>query len=153
MIGDIYEVRSTLETSALRRPQNAQTTHDMDALKALRVEWQELADSAAHEPDPAFVTNDESFHISLAEAAGNYVLADQLRLLNDRIRIVRMQDFLVEGRIEATITEHLGILDSVLSGDMDRADTLLADHIELSESVVADRVRDAVARMVSGGEA
>ena len=153
MIGDIYEVRSTLETAALHRPEKSQGVHDRDALEALRAEWVGLAESANHEPDPSFVSHDESFHISLAEAAGNYVLVDQLEVLNDRIRIVRMQDFLVEGRIEATISEHLGILDAVLSGEIDLAETLLADHIGLSESVVADRVRRAVTRMASGGDA
>jgi DNA-binding GntR family transcriptional regulator len=151
MIGDIYEVRATLEVAALRRPRRSHTDHDREALLALRAEWEELAAEGASEPDPAFVSHDESFHVSLAEAAGNLVLADQLRLLNDRIRIVRMQDFMVEGRIEATIAEHLGILDAVLSGDVDLAEALLAEHIQLSESVVADRVRRAVTRMATGG--
>ena len=91
---------------------------------------------------------DESFHVTLAEAAGNPVLADQLRQVNDRIRIVRMQDFLTAGRIDETIAEHLGIVEAVLVGDVDDAERRFAVHIGQSIAVVEQRVSAAIARMV-----
>lgn len=148
---DIYEVRSALEVAAIRRPSQLGMAHDREMLEALRADWLELADDAEREPDPGFVAVDESFHIALAEAAGNQVLVDQLRLLNDRIRVVRMQDFMVEGRIASTIAEHLTILDALLAGEPALAEQLLSEHIGLSISVVEDRVRRAVTRMVQGG--
>jgi len=149
---DIYEVRSILELAALLRPARHGGAHDRPALEELREDWVGLAVEAGHEADPGFVVMDESFHVLLAEAAGNPVLADQLRLLNDRIRVVRMQDFLVEGRIEATVAEHVAILDALLAGDADRAGFLLDAHIGLSAAVVEDRVLRAVTRMAMGAE-
>ena len=99
--------------------------HDREILESLRSDWLQLAEDDDREPDPGFVAADESFHMTLAEAAGNSVLVDQLRLLNDRIRVVRMQDFMVEGRIQTTIAEHLTILDSLLAGRVDKAERLL----------------------------
>ena len=148
---DIYEVRAALEVAAIRRPAQLGTVHDQEILESLRTDWLQLAEDVDHEPDPGFVAADESFHITLAEAAGNLVLVDQLRLLNDRIRVVRMQDFMVDGRIQTTIAEHLTILDSLIAGRCDDAERLLSEHIGASISVVEDRVRRAVSRMVQGG--
>jgi DNA-binding GntR family transcriptional regulator len=148
---DIYEVRAALEVAAIRRPGQLGMEHDRELLTSLRDDWRQLAEDVDHEPDPGFVAADESFHITLAEAAGNAVLVDQLRLLNDRIRVVRMQDFMVEGRIQTTVAEHLEILDALLGGDSATAEQLLSEHIGASIGVVEDRVRRAVTRMVQGG--
>jgi len=97
------------------------------------------------------VLADEGFHIGLAEAAGNVALVDVLRQLNERIRIVRMQDFLSIDRIVSTIAEHLEILDVLLAGDLQAAEAALATHIERSKEVVDQRVLLAIARMVGAG--
>ena len=149
---DIYEVRSTLEIAALRRPSDSGKPHDRSLLVELQDEWLELQAESDGTPDPGFVALDESFHVTLAESAGNPVLVDQLRVLNDRIRVVRMQDFLVEGRIDKTIEEHLAIVDALLVEDPARAEELFSAHIGLSISVVESGVQRAISRMVLGAE-
>jgi DNA-binding GntR family transcriptional regulator len=101
LIRSLYEVRAGLELQAIRRG-----GHDRDTVAALLDEWHALADDEP-EAAPAFVLLDESFHQGLAEAAGNSVLADVLRQINERIRPVRMVDFLTPDRITSTIAEHL----------------------------------------------
>ncbi len=152
MMRHTYETRSLLERAALALPAAHGTTHDRAALELLHADWVDLRDEATGEPDPGFVTLDESFHVSLADAAGNPVLADLLRQLNDRIRVVRMQDFLVPGRIEATVDEHLAIVDALLDGHAERADELFAAHIGTSIAVVEERVAQAITRMAIGAE-
>ena len=149
---DIYEVRSTLEIAALRRPGESGKPHDRALLVELQDDWLELQSESDGHADPGFVALDESFHVTLAEAAGNPVLVDQLRALNERIRVVRMQDFLVDGRIDATIAEHLGIVDALLSEDAALAEERFTAHIGLSISVVEDGVQRAISRMVLGAE-
>ena len=96
----------------------------------LRDEWRALADDRVAEPDPGFVLLDESFHVTLAEAAGNPVLVELLRQVNERIRVVRMQDFLTdEPRSTQTIAEHLGIVEAVLAGDLVEAERRFGLHI------------------------
>jgi DNA-binding GntR family transcriptional regulator len=145
-----YTVRSQLEAAALHLPARTGSDHDPDGLARMRQEWGELRDEGTHEPDPGFVLLDESFHLSLAETAGNQVLVDVLRQLNDRIRLVRTQDFLVPGRIDATIDEHLAILEAVDDGDAGGAQDLLERHIGTSEAVVGERVAQAISRMARG---
>ena len=143
----LYEIRIGLELQALHRPARHGARHDVATLEQLRDEWRALRDDDA-EPDPSFVMLDESFHVTLAESAGNPVLADHLRQVNDRIRIVRMQDFLTTGRIDETVDEHLGIVEAVLLGDLSDAERRFALHVSQSIAVVEERVAAAIARML-----
>ena len=142
----LYEVRVGLELQALRRPSRVGGEHDRELLESLRADWIALT---AEEPEaePGFVLLDESFHLTLAESAGNPMLVDVLRQINERIRIVRMQDFLVPDRVDRTIREHVSLIDAVLAGDVVGAESQLVTHIDSSVAVVEERVTKAIARM------
>jgi DNA-binding GntR family transcriptional regulator len=146
----LYEVRAGLELLALERPGRLGVKHDPTVLEPLRDRWARLASAALPPPDPSFVLIDESFHVTLAKAAGNGVLVEQLEHVNQRIRVVRMFDFISAERIEATIAEHLDIVTQVLAGDIDRAANAFRAHLAESVNVVEQRVQAAIARMVTG---
>jgi DNA-binding GntR family transcriptional regulator len=148
VIRHLYEVRCGLEVQALRRPGMVGTSHDLGALEELRDDWRAFSADPQEEPDPAFVLLDETFHVTLAEAAGNPSIPEILRQVNDRIRVVRMHDFLSEDRIHETIVEHIEIVDAVLAGDIDGAEARFLAHLDRSAAVVEDRVARAIARMV-----
>lgn len=145
-IVELYEVRAALEHRALSRRDPG---HDVDALAALRDDWRELA-TEPPDPDPSFVLIDEDFHVRLAAAAGNRSLVALLTGVNDRIRTVRMHDFLSSARVEATIDQHLSIVEAALAGDHETARSCLADHLAESATIVQRRAAEAIARMVAG---
>lgn len=147
---DLYEVRRGLEVQAIGRPARHGRRHDRAVLLELQEDWQAAAEEV-HEPDPAFVLLDESFHVRLAEAAGNPCLVDLLRQVNERIRVVRMHDFLDVARMEATISEHLGIVEAVLEDDIVEAELRFCGHLDRSVAVVAERVGAALVRMATAG--
>ena len=149
----LYEVRAGLELQAIRRPARLGLRHDEASLLVLRQRWQALAAAAAAppRPDPDFVLLDEAFHEGLAAAAGNRVLVELLRQVNQRIRVIRMQDFLVPARLVRTIEEHLCIVELVLEGDLLAAETAFSTHLEGSIAVVEARSSQALARMVGLG--
>lgn len=146
-IRDLYELRLTLELGGMSRVRaDPALTHDADLLRAEQRRWLALrADPPAQEP--GFVVVDEEFHVALLSAAGNGELVRALVAVNSRIRHVRMYDFMINNRIETTITEHLGILDAVLAGDLALAQQLLHTHIGDSLDVVLERITRAVAAM------
>jgi DNA-binding GntR family transcriptional regulator len=148
----LYEVRIGLEVQALRRPANLGTEHDRARLVELRDEWQTLSDD---EPPatPEFVLLDEAFHVGLADAAGNAVLVEFLRVVNERIRMVRMQDFLTGDRVTQTVAEHLAIVDALLDGDHELAVGRFDAHLRESLAVVEERTLRALARMTNAPEA
>jgi len=144
----LYEVRSGLELQAIQRPARVGGTHDAVRLGALVEEWEERA-ADQPEPGPSFVLVDESFHVALAESAGNPALVELLRQVNERIRTVRMVDFLTPDRISSTIAEHVGIARSVLAGDLVEAEQRFLGHLDHSQAVVEQRVAGAIHRMAT----
>jgi DNA-binding GntR family transcriptional regulator len=143
LVRELYEVRFALEAWAVRRD------HDAEQLDGLRADWSVLEAPATDDDlDPDFVLLDEDFHERLAAATGNDALVSNLRSVNERIRIVRMHDFLLPERIAETIEEHVGIVDALLGGDRALGEQRLTAHFDESLAVVEERAALALARMM-----
>jgi DNA-binding GntR family transcriptional regulator len=143
-IRDLYEVRIAVELRGISRCiENPTVSHDAAALGAELEYWSGLrTDPPA--PTPDFVVQDERFHTALLAASGNAELVDALVGVNRRIRHVRMYDYLIEGRVETSITEHIEIAERVLDGHLDTALTLLHEHIGASLEIVVERTTRAI---------
>ena len=155
LIRELYEVRRALELFALQRTLDTAGDRDVKMLELLRADWIALEEDFAP-TDPEFVLIDEDFHGRLAESAGNRQLAEELRRVNERIRPVRTHDFVTQGRVEATIAQHLAIVEAVIAGTTATAARLLEAHIKQSQDVVELHAFKAIERMLcvgtSGGD-
>ncbi|MEA2297857.1 MAG: hypothetical protein QOF77_793 [Solirubrobacteraceae bacterium] len=149
-IRDLYELRRILELAALARPGEHGEHHDEAALRTLHDDWTELAANPP-EPDPGLVAVDENFHLRLAQAAGNPAIAEQLQVVGDRIRVVRMQNFVHRDRIEVTTAQHLVILEAVLAGKPAVAVARMAEHLDEAMVQAAQRAARAIERMMTAG--
>jgi DNA-binding GntR family transcriptional regulator len=149
-IRELYDVRRALELFAVRRLVEAPGPGAVGQLEELRVEWLALSPERP-DVDPDFVLLDEDFHRRLAEAAGNEEIVNELRRIGERIRPVRTQDFTTPGRIDATITQHLAVLDAVLDARPEAAE-LLDRHILESQRSVEAIVGTVLERMLGAGE-
>jgi DNA-binding GntR family transcriptional regulator len=149
-IRELYGVRMALETHAIRQTAALADPVAAHDLRVLETEWEALVPDAP-DTDPDFVLVDEDFHRRLAVAGGNRMLADELRSVGERIRPVRSHDFVVPGRIEATVRQHLAILEAVLAGS-EAATQLLEQHILESQAVVEAALGRAMERMLTAGE-
>ena len=149
LILELYEIRFALEQRAVRRTAGGRAAHDLDEVAELRRDWVDLDEPTADdEVDGDFVLLDEDFHERLAGAAGNRSLVEHLHKVNERIRIVRMQDFLTAERVGLTIRQHTAILDAVLDGDGALAEQRLVGHFDESLAVVEERAALTIARML-----
>jgi DNA-binding GntR family transcriptional regulator len=135
---ELYDVRVVLEDLAVR-------SADPEQLDGLVAEWLELREE--HDDGPDFVYADEGFHEGIARASGNSATERYIRDINERIRLIRIHDFTTPDRIDATIEEHLEILETVRAGRADAAAALMRVHIERSAEVVERRVGELLARM------
>jgi DNA-binding GntR family transcriptional regulator len=150
-VGHLYEVRRGLELLALRRPLEGGPPHDRAALGALLDDWRALDTPGPDRGcDPSFVALDEDFHVRLAGAAGNAELVALLQSVNERIRLVRIHDFLTAERITATVAQHVGIVEALLAGGPPDAALRLEDHLRESRAVVEERAARALSRMGAG---
>ncbi len=152
LIRELYEIRFALETGAIGRPAMSGTPHNKDDLIALRNDWTDIdIPGDDDEVDVDFVLMDEDFHERLAGSAGNVTLVQQLHKVNERIRVVRMQDFLNATRVGQTIEQHLGVLDQLIAGELFEAERLLMEHFAESLTIVEERAALTIARMLKRG--
>jgi DNA-binding GntR family transcriptional regulator len=145
---ELYDVRKALELFAIGAIAGAPDARG--ALLELRAEWAELR-ADVPEGDAGFVAIDEEFHTRLAGASGNGELVETLNRVNERIRPVRAHDFIVPGRIAATIDQHVAIVDAALDHGSD-ASAMLERHIAESQAYVEAAVGRVLERMLTIGE-
>jgi len=148
---NLYELRITLELRGIARAiENPEVVHDRALLSEELDTWVPLRD-APPDPDPSFVILDEQFHQVLSRSSGNSQLTEALVTVNQKIRAVRMHDFVEEDRIVATIDEHTQILRLVLARELPDALAALHKHVGESLEVVMDRATTAMTRMALAG--
>lgn len=141
---ELYELRILLECQGIDRAIADPTVrHERQLLAAEQALWAFRLESAIV-PDPGFVDADERFHLALLGAAGNRELVAALERVNRRIRPIRMHDYLTQDRVDATIREHLDILDLVLSNRLPQARDFLRAHVGQSQSIVEARAARAM---------
>jgi DNA-binding GntR family transcriptional regulator len=144
-LADLYELRITIELQGIRRAIDDPTVrHDGARLEAELATWQGLSDDQPP-PAPGFVRVDEQFHTVLLDSSGNRALSAALAGVSQRIRAVRMYDYLTADRMRATIDEHLEIAGLVLSGRLRPALDALHAHVGDSKAVVVERAAQALA--------
>lgn len=144
---DLYELRVTLELRGIARAiEDPDIRHDREILSGELEHWYRMRE-APPEPDPQFVVLDEQFHAALSRASGNPALTETLVAINQRIRRVRMYDFLTTDRITSTIGEHIQIAELVLAGELESALRALHEHVGESMAVVLERAQRAWAAM------
>ncbi|MFI6345919.1 GntR family transcriptional regulator [Streptomyces sp. NPDC050560] len=144
---DFYELRITLELRGIARArEDPSVVHTPEVIAAELDRWYAMREDPPV-PDPRFVVQDERFHAELSRASGNPALTDALVAVSERIRRVRMYDFLTQDRVEATITEHIEIMEFVRDGRLDEGYRALHAHVGESMAVVLERARRAMTQM------
>lgn len=127
----LYDVRIALEELAVRSAVECLTDEVATELRRI---WRSFP--ATGDPSEA-LDADEAFHEGLAAASGNKVLLEFLKVVNERIHIIRRIDFTSPERWAATAKEHGEILDMLEARDGDAASDCLREHILTSKTVCA----------------
>lgn len=143
-LAGLYELRVTLELRGIQRAiDEPGVRHDRARLEAELATWYDLRDDRP-EPDAGFVAEDERFHTTLLDCSGNPALTQALIQVNQRIRAVRMYDYLTEDRLAATIHEHIEIAELVVRDRLPSALDALRAHVGASQRVVVERATRAL---------
>ena len=125
-VEDLYTLRAALEKLAINL-----TTRRMNEKKA--AELQKVLDTypALMEDRDivGFNAADEAFHDLIALYSENTPLHQNLKSLQGQIRIIRRYDHLRSSSFEETYVEHQEILKSMVLGDSDKAEAVMARHI------------------------
>ncbi|PLT44302.1 Transcriptional regulator, GntR family [Paenibacillus pasadenensis] len=145
-LAELLEVRRALEAGAVRLAALRRGEPELARLREAFAQMRqalELGDTAAGE------RADTAFHMAIAGAAGNPLLAGMMESLADRfeatIRQTRELRFYREpGTAERLLEEHAGILDAIERGDASLAERRLTAHL--------DGVLAALQEAIAGGK-
>jgi GntR family transcriptional repressor for pyruvate dehydrogenase complex len=134
---DLMETRRLLEIeiaglAAVRR--------DEEAIAGLRAALEKMR--AAGDDIPAYADADVDFHLLLAKASGNQVLADLLGSIRSLLDVWARRVLEAAGETATSLKMHEPIVKAVTKGDAEAARTAMRRHMERAER----RLREALAR-------
>lgn len=124
---DVLDTRIALERAAARGAAQRATADDLRTLR-------EYVETMASLDSEAFHAADAGFHLALAEASGNRMLADFMRAVRDAVRqqmvdaAAGIEDW--DATAAGLVDGHREILAAVEAGDPDAAEQAVVRHIE-----------------------
>ena len=124
---DTYKIRVRLEGLASAMAASRMTDEEKEELR----ESVELAEYYVAKGNAEKLKElDTEFHNIIYRASGNRMLSRILSELHRNIKTYRKLSMTVPGRVERTAEEHREILNAILAGDAEKADTLTRKHVE-----------------------
>jgi len=136
-IEEIFELRLILESAVIRKIATKVSRNNLIELR----EHIELQRQAASENDyHGFMTSDRAFHETFFELAGNDRLIEIMNNFQDICHMIGICYLKVEGLYEIAIHHHEAILKGIETGDADRAETAITNHISQVEAAVIETI-------------
>lgn len=140
-VNELYDVRLVLELEVVSLL--CKKSIGGAILTRLRTRWQAIVDRLP-EVVGISATEDESFHATLAEAAGNQVLSQMLSDISKLIHFVRLSDITDPERLGRTATDHLLLLDALEKQDCASALELMRLNILWGKEKVDSAIKEAL---------
>ena len=129
---DLYDFRMSIETIAVQRLCAA----DVMAELLERGSFWRVPKKQRVLDGKEVAREDEQFHRTLVQLAGNREMLRTFDNLTERIRIIRRLDFINPERIAAAYDEHAKILQMLLARKADSAEMLIRAHINQSRTEI-----------------
>jgi DNA-binding GntR family transcriptional regulator len=133
-VRDALDVMGALEAYAGEVACARASDAEINEIRAMHFEM--LADRAREDHRSYFARN-QAIHFKIIDCAGNEVLSQTYRMLNDRVRRVRYQANVNRERWDQAIAEHEEILAALVARDAGRLKRQLAHHLANKVGAVA----------------
>ena len=137
-VGDLFEVRQSLEALAVQRLCAKEDRADDVAELRRRLERLKVEIDLATDLDA-----DLDFHGTVCRLAGNEILSSAWRSISGLIRITMITAGSAPARENITYERHKPIVDLIEAGDADGALAYLRDHMESAAATLVERMNEA----------
>jgi len=134
-VSELFDVRLLVEPPAARQ---AAGRVDGDRLRNLDELCQAQYRVGDRESAAAFLSVNTAFHVAVAEASGNALLASMIRGLLDKVERVHHMGHLLHDRNQDAYHEHHELLEALLAGDGKRAEQIMIDQILAAKRFAID---------------
>lgn len=132
---DLFELRLLLEPVAARRAAGRVDPEQLKRLDELCGAQYQLGDRESAE---AFLRANTEFHITVARASGNAMLAEFIANVLDREERLNHLAHMLHDRNEVAFHEHRELVEALIAGDGERAERVMADGVRASRAFVVD---------------
>lgn len=136
-LDEIFPIISLLEGRCAFEATAKASEADLAQLQAIHDELERHA--AAADIERYFDAN-QRFHRALQALAGNRWLQQVIEDMRKVLRLTRQHSLLVEGRLEASLAEHRGILAAVRARDAGLAEERMRAHLMMGRRAVGKPV-------------
>lgn len=137
---EMFEVMAELEAMCARLAARRAKDSELSRLQDLHTRCAQAAQD--QDPDAYFYAN-EDFHQAIYAASHNDYLTEQAGALQRKLRPYRRLQLRVRNRMQRSLQEHAGVLESIRAADPEQAALQLRNHVV----VQGDRFADLLAEM------
>jgi GntR family transcriptional regulator, transcriptional repressor for pyruvate dehydrogenase complex len=123
-VESLQEARELLEVATARLAASRRSDAHVARLRAITSEMEE-----EHTLSPRLVDGDTEFHVEVARATGNPVLALLSQTIVALLRTERLYREQVDDSLSAAFADHRQIVDAIEDGDAERASQAMTDHL------------------------
>lgn len=129
-ISQYYDVRLQLERMSVIQAHQSLPNPELELLAE---QWDPEKQIFGSDVSDDLKIAEESFHIELAQASGNHVLAGYLQDINDHIRVVRRFGWPDKKSVDDTYLEHYRICQYIFNDQLEDALAEMENHIRKSQ--------------------
>jgi len=132
-IEDLFEVREALEAQAVNLAVRRASRDEISSLRKMLDKTDQLYQRGAvkNYEDPKF-----DFHLDLITLGKNEKLISTWKMLSAQLSLVRMTSSLTQKRYLKALEEHHSMLNLIESGNSQKAETLLRNHLVRSKEIL-----------------
>lgn len=146
-IHELFEVRKMIETeSAAKAAVNGTTEFLNEIYEATRESYSRVIEnpqfSSQEERETFLSESDQSFHLMVAEAAGNELVVRIMTNLIDLLRQSRMQSMKIPGRVEQSLQEHMRIAAMLKERNAEGARISMNEHLSSVEEDLLSELKE-----------
>jgi DNA-binding GntR family transcriptional regulator len=134
----LFELRAALECAAARFAATRRTEQDLVVLRQVMADSRALFDAGRRFP----YRFDIAFHRTLVDAAYSPRIADQVRLVQQQVILLRSTLDVDLAHSRASLADHDRLIEAIAARDEDAADEIMAIHLT--------RVRDQMVTAMTG---
>lgn len=130
---DLFDLRLLLEPAAAGR---AAGNVDAEQLRRLDELCRAQYQPGNSEPVEAFLQANTEFHVTVARAAGNDLLAETIARVLQREERLNHLSHMLDDRNEAAYHKRHGLVDALIAGDAERSERVMAEGIIAARAFV-----------------
>jgi DNA-binding GntR family transcriptional regulator len=140
-VNELYDTRLVLEVEVVNIL--CRKGLDDEILQPMKAHWQSFLDNLPVLGAQSAV-EDELFHKTLADSAGNMVMAELLSDISQQIHFVRLSDITDQARFKRTCIDHLELLNALEKKDCEQAGEVIRRNILWGKEKVDDAIKEAL---------